>query len=545
MPDAEMRFGADASKLVAGYDQAVQGEQRWERSALATARTIARRENEMQQAMARLQQQQQELERQGTISIGSIAEKWGVVGKTIEGVIEAGNRAIKQLEEAGNKKRGDSNAFGRLGELASSQQDYNRMVSDALQLRASGVTDSREEAGRLQFQFESLGIKGKDAQLIANAKKFGVLPEADEVAKAVSVLQTAMGADKTGSIQQLLSKGVAAAAPAPTQFQNLMIQAGLAAPGANMVKMPVEDLLSGMGVLTKATGSPEEAKTMMQAFTKAMAKRGLTGRTIEEAVKDIHGAGGDEQMTEAQGIEFFGRQEGRKAYQLLRDNMGMYSDLRKSVYGATNQDLLSQKIGFVANNPSVAASVAQRTAEGQLEVSMEQKAIREQLYNARTARTKDGTLMGNIVGGLNRTVHDWAGAGWAGTDFFGGTEERQLREVAGSVPAAQAGAAVAAPTRAYQRKGIVIPQVAAEDDPAMVAQRAKIAEAEQRLYAREAQLREQYGKDGRVTPHEERRIMRDKEVQELTTVIKNLDLTLKGLEAKRRLNAASAMPPSG
>jgi hypothetical protein len=541
MADTKMVIAGDAAQLLNQYQKIIDAEKQYARSVGSTAREIAKREDAMQQGMEKNIAIIKRMNTEGTMTFSSFAKQYDIMAKAAQAWSVVSEHALQVHKDAANRVKMDAPGLGQLGQLAGGQQLQN-LINEAVQLRRSGVTRNVDEAAKLVFQMESANLGTGDRQQIANLKKWQIIQDASAVTESLATLRTAMGAGETGSFQQMISKGFAAAGPTPGEFQDLMTSTAQVAPSAKLAGWGDEQLLSVMGVLTKATGAPDRAEPLATNFIKTILERPeLRGRSIPEIIKDIEGAN----MNTAEKRAFFGgRGQGLAAYEILAGKEGseLYGKLQSDIYGATNADLGGQKVRDVSSVPQIRALVAAQEAEGRADAATSDIGVSQAMFEARIKKYDTGTILGSANKKAEEFARwlgvpaDYLGQEW-GDIFGGGARARQEGALTAGLPSLGGGAAAAVPSRPYQRTPLIVPQVPEEDDPRIVSLRAKEAEIELQRLNRETELRNKFGADGRVTPQEERSITRDKVMQELVTTLKGVQNELKNVEARRRVDA--------
>jgi hypothetical protein len=547
MADVEMRFGADASKVVNEYDKVVNAEKKWQREVEATSRQINRREQQMQQAMAKHQASLNDLEKQGTLTYGSMLVKIGALAAATKAWSVVTEHALQVHKDAAQRQRNDAIGIGSLGQLAESEADLKRMYGEASALRRGGAAASMTEAAKMVFQFESGKLGAGDRTSIANLRKWNVISDASSVAESLTTLRSAMGAGETGSFNQMISKGFAAAGPTPGEFQELMTSTAQVAPAAKLAGWSDEQLLAVMGVLTKATGKPDRAEPLATELLKSISEKpGLIGKSIPHAIRDIQALG----MNEPELRAFLGgRGKALSAYQILSGKEGsdLFGELTGKIAGATNADLGGQKARFNASIPAIRAAVAMQEAEGRADQATTDIGVSQLMFEAELKKHDTGTILGS-AGRKAEEFARWFGVsadalGQDWGDLFGpGRRARQEAALTASLPQVQAGPAVAPDSRPYSRANLVVPQLPETEDPRVVGIEAQIAQAQKlRIEWERANFDRFAGSDKSMSPREEARMNRDVEGRRLASAIDRLNIELRNIQADRRIRAGSGL----
>jgi hypothetical protein len=535
MADVKMVIAGDAANLINQYQKVIDAEKQYARSVGSTAAAINRREQDMQQAMAKLNLGMKDAERQGAITFKGLVDKLGLVEKALNVVTAAGDRAYAAVTRAAQNKQSSVKDVGELGQLARSEAHMKQLVDASYSLRRQGVTETIGEAARMVFQFESTGLKEGDQKRIAALKKFGVVNEADDVVKSIFTVKQAMGAE-AGDFTQLMSKGFAAAGPTPGKFQELMMAASSAAPQGKVVGWKTNDILAAVGTMAKQENSPAEAATTLQALAKAANERNMAGRTIEEVVREIS----DAKLTPQQLQAIFPRVESMKAFQGLSENLGQYRELRGNIYGATNADLGTRQAQIAASSPDILAGVAKREGEGFSEFRMRERANELAFAKGRIAAFEDGSWKGGWMGLSQDAMAEWVSPSVAA----GGqtVKAQQIARLQASAGIAEVGPAVQPPDRPYVRKGFVTPQVPDTEDPAMVAANAELAKVQLQRNELADRLFEKFaGADGIMSDRERTRLNKDSGIKSLDNTLERLTRAIDSMEMRKRLNAAESL----
>lgn len=561
MADAMMTFGGDASRLVAEYQKLQGAERDYQREIKATQRAVAQREKDMIAGLKAAAEESKRVETAGTIAFNKMAAGMAAAAAAGTGLLASLRDVAKTAGEVEQKLKAASDPVGQLGQLATSPADLKSLTDQMMRLRQRGVTGSIQEAAQFVFAARSNDLGDADQAAVAKLRRANVIGDSGKFIESLAGTTTAFGKDKTGDFGQLISKAIVGSGVARGSLDEFLASVSGAAGQAKLAGFSPEDTMAAIAVMSKVSG-PAEASTQFSALSKAWSKnKDLRGRSLMEGLQDLKLSGADE----GQLIEKFGRQEGLQAYQILNDpaNNALFKKVRGDIYAGTNADLATARAQQNVDNPLIRAQIEAKAAEGEMEVANKQAGIDTMLAKARIARNRDGSLIGGIRGAVDEAFltgqgpfgipippldpNTIGGAPFEGMIDYGASKRAQEAALMGTFPKAQAGAAVAAPGRPYVKGAIILPQVPPEDDPELVKPLAERAVIEIRKLNREKTLMEQFTKDDNVlSPSDKRRMDRDPDIKKLNTILERLDNTIRGVEAKRRLNAGSNMvtPPN-
>jgi len=552
MPDAEMRFGADASNLVAAYEKAVEGDRKYRHQIEGTSKVSEEGSRRVAKGMSDVEKATKEAEKSAAAFGRAMEATLKGIAPLVAALGEGLEKTARHTKEIASRQPEAVMGIGHLAELAGGDKakfaEYTKMA-DAM--RASGATLSINQGADVVFKAISAHQEGAlpDVQRLLQGQ---IVQDGAGLIKSVSAMQNAYGG-KAGTFKQLLAQGLTAAAESPDMMLDILNEAAKVGPTAALSGTSSADAMTATSVLARATKSPEEAGTMMDALLRGKAKRSKPGRTIDEFIRDVEGMG----MSGAELFEFMGRGEGVKAYELLREHRGDFNKTLAQVHGATNQDVVGQMYNVAMSDPRINADLLRRQAQGRAEIAAQQSAVYEQRYQANKARRDEERARGGFGERLFGGFADWAGdtvaegftlplLGWhipganVMTNYRPFQDDKQWTlpdlPVAGGKPAG-------VPARPYVRAGMVRPMVPEEKDETIVEIRARMAQAELEINRRELELRET--KYGRGTPQDERHIRLDRVVENNTAALRRLEVELKNAQARRRINQGSALPPNG
>lgn len=256
--------------------------------------------------------------------------------KTFFGTFTAGQQTVKLLTKAldamaaARKKAAEplKTAAMSIGALAqvTPAAEMPQAVQETRQFYQQGGAGSLAEAYQMMFEIKSAGAE-KEKQFIA--RLYGITDQAG-LLKAGGKLRSAFGAKEAGTFNQILSKGLAAAAP---------ISGESASTGGTQVKALFSSLI-GHGY----------ADTMK-------------GKTLAEMLQSIR----QKQLSGQELQKFLGGSEALAAFEALQP--GAYQSRLAEIEQAQAQDLAGKRIAGAESIPAFGALKRRRMAMARREVS--------------------------------------------------------------------------------------------------------------------------------------------------------------------------------
>ena len=229
---------------------------------------------------------------QAQAAIGGYTARFLSVGAAIGVAASQVHRFIELRDELAAKQAADSAlkevSMAPLALLAGGDQGkLSALKEQAEKLFKGGGAASEAAASQVIYALTAAGV-GDQAEFFG--KLYPIIKSPEALAKSSAALYTGLGAKETGGIPAIVSKGMAAARRGTgTPEEMLGAAAGAVAP-AKMLKWSDEELLSAVALSSKALGGAGEGGGTIEAFGKALAKRGgFAGLGIGGAIEKIQG----------------------------------------------------------------------------------------------------------------------------------------------------------------------------------------------------------------------------------------------------------------
>lgn len=186
--------------------------------------------------------------------------------------IEEGNNILRGY---GGKAISAAKSAGGLSQLAGGDPaKLQALVEASKQSFREGGFETLDEANRLTFELESGGIL-RDRPFLSKLQAASV-DDAAQVAKSTSLVAAAFGRKEAGYTEQLVSKGLAAAGPAPgANLGDIMQGVAASAAAAKPLGLSDEEVFALVSRIAEVTGSGTEAGTRAEALFRSLARQGF------------------------------------------------------------------------------------------------------------------------------------------------------------------------------------------------------------------------------------------------------------------------------
>lgn len=291
----------------------------------------------------------------------------------------------QKRQEWANKQKESRMGLGSLAQVATSAQDMQHLIRSARQVYLAGGAESMDEAGQIVFQARSAGQESY-LPLIQELKATGMVGSPQEMVKAITAIQTAMGSGETGEFRGMVSKALAASASTHTSAEDLLLSSTRAAGSAAALGISDEELLASTAVASKAMRSAEEGGTRVAAFLRALEKTPVEGATLEEKVRSIEtldAAGQGDLLKDAEALQGF---------RLISQNMGLYRQTLAAQTSAVERDEVGQRLQFYMSDPALLTARQEAQSKAAAELSGQGEGVARnrvetlQQYNDAAAR---------------------------------------------------------------------------------------------------------------------------------------------------------------
>lgn len=338
-----------------------------------------------------------------------------VVGATVLSKLK------QQAQEAGRALADQSPSQGTLAQLATSPEDFKRLTALAKKVRAMGGASTMEEANRFVFAMESAGASS-EIETFAQLKNLGIMERPEEMIKYASAVRKSLGADKAGSFRDLVNRAFVAAASSPENAEQVLKGTARAGVAAQQQGVGIDELMAAVSIGSAATGSGEEAGTKMAALLRGLSqytpekdsrgrikrtapiKRELRGTSLADVLADEELAALSPEKLQ----KVLGSAEAAQMYGILRENRGEFGKLAPATRQAQQRDLVTEKMGYVQEDPSLAAAARLQRRRGLAEVTDEDLGLLNIRANdvqaAAQARARDNIRQPGLATQFARSV---------------------------------------------------------------------------------------------------------------------------------------------
>lgn len=310
------------------------------------------------------------------------------------------NAIDKDQEQAAARQRSRFSQLGKLQQVATGPADFQWMLERTAQTFA--VTGDWAKSANLTFMLRSGGMLG-NAQagetgtraLFAQLMASGFIESPDALAEAAAKWMSALGTAETGTIQQILSKGVAASGIAVGTIEQLMGSSARAGAMAAQVGISDEELITAAAVASKTLGA-DEAGIYIRSMLSDLGKAGYTGKPLMQLLDQVQAEGR---------TNIFGDVRSKTAVGLLTgaESRSLYAQTLADVQAANTRNLISERSGLSYTDPSMRAARGLTEEESRLELAREQRGVRRNLedrYQALLKRYAIESGRSDIVTGL-------------------------------------------------------------------------------------------------------------------------------------------------
>lgn len=292
--------------------------------------------------------------RNALVSVNLLAKAQQFVVDNLREEVALRQRAADLLKEG-------AGGLAQLGQLARDRQELKEMMGQARELVETGAARDIDAAARQVFAIESAGFR-ESAGILRQIAASGLFSDIVSLSESVNQLQSAFGKGETGSLADVISKILGAAATSPGTPEQLLAQATRSAGPAGPAGLALrdEEVMAGINVIARASGI-ERSGTLLNSFLMSIAESGeFRGKTLQEIVQDVK----TRNLTFEQLKEFFGRSEAVEGFNALAQNVTDLADVVKEIEVAQRDNLLTQRLRLVETDDLLSAAAARRRAEG-------------------------------------------------------------------------------------------------------------------------------------------------------------------------------------
>lgn len=215
--------------------------------------------------------------------------------------------AIQEMDqaraEAAERMRASEMGLGSLGQLAlGDPQREAELIRQAKEMYKGGGGPDLDTVARTLFSITSAGLNTEENRRLFTGL-YGPIQDIPTLARGAATISTAMGAEETGGVRQILSKGAAASAYAPATIPELLEATAMPAAAGGMLKWSDEEVLAATTVMSKTLGESRRGGTAIRSLaTSLLREAGFQDLTLPDAIKKIGGMG----LTDEQLVGFLG-----------------------------------------------------------------------------------------------------------------------------------------------------------------------------------------------------------------------------------------------
>jgi hypothetical protein len=326
-------------------------------------------------------------------------------------------REMRQEQEAlANKAAGESYDAGSLMQLAGADPaKAKELLGMADETFGEGFVRDRSEAYKLAYEIGSAGLE-KDRKFLS---RLSTIDDSAGMARSYGRMRAAFsGGDNIGSVEQLISKGIAAAGPATGVSPSQAIEAAVSASvPAQAFALKDEEVLAAVSMVSQKM-SASEAGTAVGELLTQLQKGGyadrLKGKGLPAVIDQITSMNLD-----AEGlVRELGSKPAAQAYETLR-NKSAFNARLQMVSGAQDTGLAEKSIDNALDQERIGAAVARRSGEATNVLSQDKYANARSLAEGEADRRSGGMRNAGAWG-----INNWlAGATDSTWRFFAGDEE--------------------------------------------------------------------------------------------------------------------------
>lgn len=307
----------------------------------------------------------------GALSVSS------AVGFVVEGL-----REIQQIgEEAGEKARASRTKAGKLKQVADDETHYRELIAKAEDLYSAGAVETMGHAYQSVFDIQSAG-EMRNFELFKELGAHSLVEDVGDLMSSVKAMMKNLGEEETGSVRQLISKGLIASSYSQVAMEPLLAGIARAGGAARKLGLGDEDILAGIAETASAERSAEVGGTQMRSLLFSLAElkfRGFQapteggesrqvefdfeGKNLIQMLEEIENKG----LDPAALFSALGRKEATAAFDTLLLNREQYRSTLGMIREGNTRDVVGEKMGFTS--PELEATEFRARAEAGLEVS--------------------------------------------------------------------------------------------------------------------------------------------------------------------------------
>lgn len=351
----------------------------------------------------------------------------------------------EKVNEAAQQSQAALSQTGALAQLTTGPEKFKQHYDKAVEIWASGATDSLGEAAEMVFKLVSAGAED-EIPLYAEMKRSRLISDPGLLARSSRSLQANLGEAETGDLRAMASKASAASKRAPAAIDELLEAAARGGTGAGALGITDEELLSATTVASIAANSADMGGTKVASLLRSIEKINTsTGEFTGKKLIDMVGAisekkfGGElgkdmdqffesvgekeySQMTLEQAVQhwdemqkgngkddagnifdYLGRKEAVDALRILHKNRDFYQQVVGEIIEAEKTDRIGTQLKLPETLTPQAVGIRKKAAENSLLASLiPQATLGDQAGNIRTDAYEKDPFAATL-----QSIRDW------------------------------------------------------------------------------------------------------------------------------------------
>jgi hypothetical protein len=296
-------------------------------------------------------------------------------GAAVAKVLSELNQIKQAADEIGDTQTASFDASAQLASLAGG--DPKKLASLRARQKAifsQGGAKSLDEAANLVFALDSASITGQD-KLFGQISKSKIVEDTASFAKSANTLQTSLGKEEAGTIREITSKALAASSFSPASADKILDASAKAGSLGGGLNVRDESILAGTAILSKATGSAEQAGTQIKALLAELSKKEeLFVDDLRTSIVNLDKLSGPE-ISKA-----IGSIEAIQAVRVLAKNIDTFDTAVDEIDNAQKSDLIGKTVRLFESDPELRA------------ISQEQIAKNRSILANKNIGTKDNQI---------------------------------------------------------------------------------------------------------------------------------------------------------
>ena len=316
----------------------------------------------------------------------------GFVG--ISAAISAVSLGLRQMEadaqQSADRVFSSIGAFGELQQVATSPEDYLKLIGQARSLQSRGVfgPDQGAQAADFVFALRNAGYSDSDVAFITQlGESKQVKPEnMQKVAEGLKKFQNIFGKEEAGDVRAVAQKVFQAAGAMQTDFAPAAEASTLFGSEAAALKFSDEEALAAFVAIEQQSPGAEEAATRLRSMLTQIQKKKLSTGTMTETMGTLA-----ERVRKGESaIDIMGETRAAAGLNILAKpgTFDVFQQQTKLIGEAQSTDLIGRR-RFLESDPRLRAAARKQVAEGsQAEAQAKLTSEIENLFDAYRAEEK-------------------------------------------------------------------------------------------------------------------------------------------------------------